>query len=861
MPLSHAAQHSLPAQFTSFIGREDEINALAALLVGPACRLVSLVGPGGVGKTRVAITLAERLAAQSRPDLPRFADGVWFVALQAVDSTEQIVAAIANVLRCPPPGTADPHEHLLAYLQPRHLLLVLDTFEHLRTHATLLTAILTQAPDVKLLITSREALNLAAEWRYPLDGFPLPAAKITPDLAQSDAVRLFVERAQHVRPRFDLAAEHAAVLRICQLVEGIPLALELAATWVSALSCAAIADEIGGNLAFLTSGSPQVSERHRSMRAIFDASWSLLGQDERTVFAQLSVFRSGFQHPAAAHVAGAQLTTLMALVDKSLLRWAPSDRYQIHELLRQYAAERLEQLDGAATGARDRHCAYYTDFLAQHADDVMGRRQREALLEIAAELENVRAAWQHALQHRHIAEIQRAAYTFYLFHDYSSRYHEGADLFAESVRLLDDGALTLEIGPTLAELLVCLGWISIRLGQLGRARETLERSQRILTRLAIAPRPGPGTDPLTALGTLACVQGDYTEAARLGAEARQQGEARADEANLMYADFVLTSAAFALGHYAEARRSGERACMLAERVGDGWFMAYLVANLGHIARATDDYPEAMRQYQLSYTIREEFGDPEGMAVALTHLGQVALLQHDPALAATQFQRGLAIYHAIDDRGGIATALDGLGRVAVAAGAYEVAAQHFHEALQIANTISFVPRTHAILTGAAELLLLIGAVAQAAGLLVAILRHPASDHETSDRARSLLGRCAAALAPSEYVAATQGRQTIDLAAISAALQAAAGGIALERAAGLEPATVSQLPSTALDEPLTERELAVLRLIADGYSNREISDRLVISLGTTKWYVNQIFGKLGVHSRTQALIRAREISLLT
>jgi DNA-binding CsgD family transcriptional regulator len=357
------------------------------------------------------------------------------------------------------------------------------------------------------------------------------------------------------------------------------------------------------------------------------------------------------------------------------------------------------------------------------------------------------------------------------------------------------------------------------------------------------------------------VQGDYAEAARLGAEARRQGEARGDEANLMYAHFVLTNAAFALGQYAEARRSGERACALAGRVGDRWFMAYLLANLGHIARATDDYPEAIRQYQLSYTIREEFGDPEGMAVALTHLGQVALLQNDPALAAAQFERGLAIYRAIGDRGGIATAIEGLGRAAVDAGAYEVAAQHFHEALQITAAISFVTRTHAILTSVAELLLLIGAAAQAAGLLVSILRHPASDRETGDRARSLLDRCAAALAPSVYVAATQGRQTIDLAAISAALQAAVGGARMERAAGQEPVPVSLLPSTALAEPLTERELAVLRLIADGCSNREISDRLIISLGTTKWYVSQIFGKLGVHSRTQVILRARAISILT
>jgi ATP/maltotriose-dependent transcriptional regulator MalT len=224
-------------------------------------------------------------------------------------------------------------------------------------------------------------------------------------------------------------------------------------------------------------------------------------------------------------------------------------------------------------------------------------------------------------------------------------------------------------------------------------------------------------------------------------------------------------------------------------------------------------------------------------------------------------RGLSLYRAIDDRGGIASALEGLGRSAVAAGSYAVAAQHFQEALQIATTIQFVPRIHAILSGVAELRLLKGEVAQAAGLLVALLRHPASDQETGDRARDLLAGCAAALGPEAYVAATQGRQAIDLEAIATSLHLAAGQAATERAVGQRAAPAPLNPRPTMVEPLTERELTVLRLIADGCANRAISDRLVLSLGTTKWYISQIFGKLGVHSRTQALIRARELGVLS
>ena len=394
---------------------------------------------------------------------------------------------------------------------------------------------------------------------------------------------------RRVFPAFDLAAERETVEHICRLVEGIPLAIELAATWTRMLSCTAIADEIVNNLSFLTSDMRNLPDRHRSMQAVFDRSWELLSQEERHVFARLSVFRGGFQRHAAEQVAGATLPILTALADKSLLRWEPGDRYRMHELLRQFAAERLEQSGGEAAAAYARHCTTYADFLDQRAVDVYGRRQRQALAEIAAELENVRAAWQYALHHRRISEIQHAAYTFYLFHDFCSRYREGADLFERATKelekLLGKRSPTMEVGPTLAELLVCLGWLSIRLGELPRARDTLERSQVILTRLAISPRPGPGTDPLVALGTLANVLGDYTEAARLGEEARRHSEARDDLGNLMYACYVLTNAAFAHGRYAEARRYGERACQLADQQHDRWFMAYLVADLGNIAHS------------------------------------------------------------------------------------------------------------------------------------------------------------------------------------------------------------------------------------------------------------------------------------
>ena len=248
---------------------------------------------------------------------------------------------------------------------------------------------------------------------------------------------------------------------------------------------------------------------------------------------------------------------------------------------------------------------------------------------------------------------------------------------------------------------------------------------------------------------------------------------------------------------------------------------------------------------------------------------MALLQSDPERARAQFGQSLAIYREIGDRGGEATALHGLGMTAVAAGAYAVAAQNLREALQIATTIGYASRVHAILAGVAELFLLIEEPLWAAGLLVPILRDPASDRETCDRARTLLSRCAALLSPEQYAAATHGTQVIDLSAVFASLQPASGGTDMAPTAGtgspsgqaarrrLTPSVQTAQPPV---EPLTERELAVLRLIAAGQSNQQIAAQLILAPGTAKWYVSQIFGKLGVHSRTQAIVRAQELGYL-
>ena len=349
---------------TSFIGREKEYADIHQLLAQPDCRLLTLVGPGGIGKTRLALQLNKLLG-------DKFTRGSFVAYLQPLRSAEFFASAVADALGVSLTGQEPPLVQLAHYLSDKEALIIMDNFEHLLDAAEQLATLLSATPHIKYLITSREALNLQEEWLYPLSGLAFPTDAATEQ--NDDAVQLFNDRAQHVYPDFVPDKEVEAVIRICQLVEGLPLALELAAAWRKTLACQAIADEIQGGLAFLTTRHRNVLARHHSMQTVFDQTWQRLNEREQAVFKRLSVFRGGFLREAVAAVTGASLPILSALVDKSLLRLDSNGRYQIHELLRQYAAEQLEKSADDVAQTQSNHAAFYIQFLHQRSGDVSGR--------------------------------------------------------------------------------------------------------------------------------------------------------------------------------------------------------------------------------------------------------------------------------------------------------------------------------------------------------------------------------------------------------------------------------------------------------------------------------------------------------
>jgi predicted ATPase/DNA-binding CsgD family transcriptional regulator len=339
--------HNLPYQSTPFVGRSAELAAIERQLAEPGCCLLTLIGPGGIGKTRLAVEAASR-------QLQHFNDGVYFVPLASIGSSQFIVSSIGDALNLSFFKQSDPKTQLLNVLSKKSVFMVIDNFEHVLDGAGLLSDILGCSTKLKILITSRERLNLQEEWLFQVEGMRFPprhAASSIVDIMDMDAVQLFVRQARRVQPGFSLTerVNWDAVIHTCQLVEGMPLGIELAATWLRVMPASQIAERIAHDPDFLAASTRNVPERHRSIHALFEHSWNLLQPVDRSVFMKLAVFRGGFDLQAAQQITGASIAAVVTLIDKSLVRPEHSGRYDMHELLRQCAYDKLVESGEAET--------------------------------------------------------------------------------------------------------------------------------------------------------------------------------------------------------------------------------------------------------------------------------------------------------------------------------------------------------------------------------------------------------------------------------------------------------------------------------------------------------------------------------
>jgi predicted ATPase len=407
----------LPMRGTSFVGRDIELTELASLIHKPKVSLVTLLGPAGVGKTRLALQLAHE-----QQKLETF-DEVYFVPLEALIGSSQIPATLLSHFGLQQ-GKTNILKQIADFLGERHLLLILDNFEHLIEGATFLSQLLIQCSNLTILATSRETLKLEEEHLFKLDGLTFPETLVDEKMF-SDAVQLFKERAQQVKPQFDLESNLTKVIRICQLVEGLPLGVELAASWVRLMSCQEIVTEIDQGLELLSTTAQNVPERHHSLKAAFEYSWQLLNPKEQEVLRKLSVFRGGFRREAASEVSKATIPILASLVDKSLIRVTATGRYDFHPLLQQFAHEKFVQSNDKVE--KD-HAHYFSKLLQRKKNDISRAHQNEFTDSLAEELGNLEEMWDYLCKYQWVDDIANLATIMFLLHFNLGRLSEGTRL-------------------------------------------------------------------------------------------------------------------------------------------------------------------------------------------------------------------------------------------------------------------------------------------------------------------------------------------------------------------------------------------------------------------------------------------------
>lgn len=712
-------------QDTGLIGRGGELTRLSALVDDPRVRLITILGIGGMGKTRLALALAARVKQA-------FRDGVCFVSLAHMTVADQIAPAIADALglRLQTQSSEALARDLLTYLQDRHLLLMLDNVEHLLAQADLLSAIIQAAPQVRVVATSRQRLNLSAEVVFVLGGLAFD------DTPASEAVRLFLEYSLHSHPDFvPQPHDWAHIHRICQLTQGMPLALILAAGWLNMLTPAQIADELTRSIDILESQLRDVPARQRSMRATITASWARLTQQQQQIFASLSVFRGGFTYAAAQQVTNAALRDLQALVNAALITMA-AGRCELHELLRQFAHEVLTQQPALEMAAYERHAACFSGFLHTYFEVLVTGEQPGIMAQVSAELANIHAAWEYAVHHLRLDLLLHAVQPLAVLYHAQSRYLDGIQYFEAAVHRLDSAPSDDQRDRLLAILTSDLGFFYIRLGRLTDAETLLARSHTLFERVGALPLRST-TDPLIGLSLCESIQGRYDAALDIAMRALWAAEANVNRTNQAYACYTLTGILLAVGRYAEAHAYAQRAVLLSEQIRDGWLLSHCLFELGHTVSLLGDERAAVAHYQTSYAIRERFGDLAGMAAALTELAHLARRRADYQAASQLYTRSEGLYQQIHDRGGLAHTQHGLGQVALALGDADACRAHLARALQTAQAIAYMPLLFGILVTVAALRLRVGDTEDALALLACVGQHPAASHATRGEAAKML----------------------------------------------------------------------------------------------------------------------------
>ncbi|MFL5697860.1 MAG: tetratricopeptide repeat protein [Ktedonobacteraceae bacterium] len=848
--VTSTSNNNLPVQLTSLIGREQQVAAACALLSRPEVRLLTLLGPGGVGKTRLGVQIATEL-------VDAFVDGICFVPLAPISDPDLVVPTIARTFGLGETGDRSLLELLKAYLREQQLLLLLDNFEQVVTAAAVITELLVTCPDLKVLVTSRTSLRVRGEREFPVPPLALPDPKHLPaieSLSQYASVALFVERALALKPDFQLTGTNAhAIAEICARLDGLPLAIELAATRIKLLPPQALLARLGSRLQVLTEGARDVPERQQTLRNAIKWSYDLLSTNEQRLFRRLSVFVGGCTLAAVEEVCKALgdvatnvLEGVASLIDKNLLQQVEDvngePRLLMLETIREYGLECLEASEvageaGGAEATRLAHANYYLKLAEETEQKLRSAQQVIWLEQLEREHDNLRTALRWLVEGEEVEMALRLA-----------------------------GAL-------------CQFWV-VR-GHLSEGRQWLEGmlSGSNLETVSMRVR----AKALNGAGVMAYTQGDYGHAKVLCQESLELFRKLGNRHGIASSVNGLAFVALVAGDYAAASAMFEESLVLFRELGDKWNLAdtlYFSALAASFRVDQTDTAAARSMVEESLAISRELRDQRGLAYSLNLLGFVSLLQGEGAAACPLIEESLAIHKALGNRQGIAYTSLTFGWFSLSQGDYVAARARYEKSLAImielddrwfiAACLEGLAMT-AAQTSTGESLASALWAARLWGTAEALREAISVPLRSFERAinewgiakvRSQLGEEAFTAAWAEGRTMTPAEVSL-LSPDSAAQERAVETVGASRADTLSKltqsaSTVTSLPNSAAG--LTGREVEVLRLLAMGLTNAQIAERLVISLLTVKAHVRSIYSKLDIASRSAATRYAIEHKLV-
>jgi predicted ATPase/DNA-binding SARP family transcriptional activator len=763
---NHPLLFNLPAMDTTFIGREREQDQLADLLSDPCCRLITINGMGGIGKTRLAVQAAEE-------QVGIFNDGVFFVHFSTSLDTTEFMTSLAGAVNFKFFDNRPPREQLIHYFQTKDLLLILDSFEHLLAFIPeeneiipFLLEILNGSERIKILVTSRLPLNLKMEQVVEVSGLDFPPEIHHDPLQTYSAVELFRQTARRMQPQFSLEVEQQSVYQICRILEGVPLAIELSAAWVRLQSCTEILKEIRLDLDYLSTSMQDVPSRHRSLRVVFDHSWKLLSFDEQEAFMRLSVFRDGFTLESASTVASADPQLVANLGKASLLQHINPNRYDLHNLVQRFAAEKLAKDESAAWETSQRFAHYYAGFLARQVPLLKNAGQQQALEQMAQERGNWRQAWGWLNEQYCVSEIGQCAEAVFHYYNIRSSFQEGMELLQQASAWLEAGtqnkpvlarvwtflgalayrahydelsytvlqrAVTVleERGdlPDLALALVFWAGINARKKEHTLAKQAAERSAALHRQAGDVWGEGYA---LYLLGLLYNRQGmnqeSYAAEQASLAAARQSGDLHRQIGPLNLLGDILCSQ----GDYDLAQGYFEESLRISRSIQDRYNSALVSLNLGTVYHLREQFEDASRLYQESLEICKDIGDTAGQATALSNLGELASDQGESYAALPYFLQGLALSRLQQDDWAELSCLNNLANAYLELNDLSSAQIHIKAALPLCLTLNSPPLSSITLLQLAKLKLKQGDQSGSAELLAVILKVEGLDLDTRQK---------------------------------------------------------------------------------------------------------------------------------